>query len=883
MVYCRNISFFKALIFVYLTVFTAISFSATTAPSGVTAESHAWDFRQEIGNSTVTDMTAGSLLASIYKGGSTSVAITSNDGVVLDGGTTTSHIDLQAWAFGGTFTFEAYFTPAASPGGWARIVEVGSTSRNSSGGFAITRWGNSNRLAWDGYDADGATSVVGFDDDGNSSNGYPSFWDGTTSPIHVVITFSGTTATVYKNGALFGSATLPLAVANTTRTSHHLGGRADRGDRDNLYATYHYFRAWSSTTLTSSEVSSVYSARNAIPLGSDATAPTATISPADGASGVTANSNITITFDEAILDTSGAAISDPTSLITLKDSNASGTDIAFSASINSAKTIITINPTSDFSSSQTIYVAIGSVEDAAGNETSSSNATFTAADINAPTMTITAAEVSDGGSSDDATLSLTFTSSEATSNFASGDITVTNGAISSFTAVSSTVYTATFTPTAAGVTTIDVASGTFTDAAGNNNTAATQFNWNYGSNPIDKPDVIGGIKSISNAAINFSKASTKVVTNRMAWHRNNKNSTQTSRQGIKISFADPLLESYVNGTQSGLGSLSFDEKAAVSALTQVASNADAAASSLIEKPVEVVMAEMKEIFGTANLNPTAGALVGDWSVWTEGQITVGKVGATSTSSNQDSDSFNIAVGMDRDYGDLGLMGVALNLGKDDVDVGSSGSGIQSNNISLSFYNAKTLQNSLGLETQVGIGKMSIDTTRIDGSQTLTGDRDAKMLFGSIALVDEPLKHGSATLTPYARGEWAYIELDSYAESGGSLALNYDKQHINRYMIFLGSDVSYGTTFANGKLKPFAAFEYGLDLTRDSNVGMNYVGSSTTYSTQLEKTATSNVMVRLGADYQGKDGTTSSVAYERNEALGAGFSNALKLQISVPLH
>nr|ABZ08407.1 hypothetical protein ALOHA_HF4000APKG2O16ctg17g1 [uncultured marine crenarchaeote HF4000_APKG2O16] len=41
----------------------------------------------------------------------------------------------------------------------------------------------------------------------------------------------------------------------------------------------------------------------------------------------------------------------------------------------------------------------------------------------APTMTITAAEGADGFTSNDATLSLTFTSSEATSNFAVGDIT----------------------------------------------------------------------------------------------------------------------------------------------------------------------------------------------------------------------------------------------------------------------------------------------------------------------------------------------------------------------------------------------------------------------------------------------------------------------------
>ena len=69
-------------------------------------------------------------------------------------------------------------------------------------------------------------------------------------------------------------------------------------------------------------------------------------------------------------------------------------------------------------------------------------------------------------------LSLTFTASEATSNFVVGDITVTNGALSAFSATSSTVYTATFTPTADGAVTIDVATNTFTDAASNSNSAA---------------------------------------------------------------------------------------------------------------------------------------------------------------------------------------------------------------------------------------------------------------------------------------------------------------------------------------------------------------------------------------------------------------------------
>ena len=93
-------------------------------------------------------------------------------------------------------------------------------------------------------------------------------------------------------------------------------------------------------------------------------------------------------------------------------------------------------------------------------------------------MTITAAEVNDGDTSNDSSLSLTFTASQSTTNFAIGDVVVGGGTLSNF-AGSGTTYTATFTPTSEGATTIDVAGSTFTNAFGTDNTAATQFNWTY--------------------------------------------------------------------------------------------------------------------------------------------------------------------------------------------------------------------------------------------------------------------------------------------------------------------------------------------------------------------------------------------------------------------
>ena len=98
--------------------------------------------------------------------------------------------------------------------------------------------------------------------------------------------------------------------------------------------------------------------------------------------------------------------------------------------------------------------------------------------ISYPTVAITASEVVDGASSDDSSLSLTFKTSHATTDFIVGDVSVTNGSLGSISG-SGTTYTATFTPTSGGATTIQVVAGKFSDYSGNKNTASDVFNWTY--------------------------------------------------------------------------------------------------------------------------------------------------------------------------------------------------------------------------------------------------------------------------------------------------------------------------------------------------------------------------------------------------------------------
>ena len=104
-------------------------------------------------------------------------------------------------------------------------------------------------------------------------------------------------------------------------------------------------------------------------------------------------------------------------------------------------------------------------------------------DRTGPTMIITSTTsgITNGITTNNSFILLTFTSNKTITNFTSEKIIVSNGSISNFSATSSTVYTAKFTPSSDGVCAISVGVNTFTDVNGNNNTETTQFNWTYDS------------------------------------------------------------------------------------------------------------------------------------------------------------------------------------------------------------------------------------------------------------------------------------------------------------------------------------------------------------------------------------------------------------------
>jgi hypothetical protein len=113
----------------------------------------------------------------------------------------------------------------------------------------------------------------------------------------------------------------------------------------------------------------------------DTTAPTVTFNPANGDEDEAISVNITITFSEAVRNIDDSVLTDSdidSDIITLKYNNANGSNISFNATINTEKTVITINPTSNLTNSQAVYVAIGAtLEDYTDNPITAANASFT--------------------------------------------------------------------------------------------------------------------------------------------------------------------------------------------------------------------------------------------------------------------------------------------------------------------------------------------------------------------------------------------------------------------------------------------------------------------------------------------------------------------------
>ena len=331
--------------------------------------------------------------------------------------------------------------------------------------------------------------------------------------------------------------------------------------------------------------------------------------------------------------------------------------------------------------------------------------------------------------------------------------------------------------------------------------------------PLTDKDVVGSIEAQTEAPKRILQYVTTPVINRMQWLRHHRKETNLTNQNIKFQFSNAMLASL---------------------------------SNVITASIDI----------NENLN-----LSDNWSTWSEGSISVTKIGDTSTSSEKEIDSQGIAFGFDKKINDNDIYGFAIQYGQSDTDIGSNGSGIDSKNYNISMYKTRPLDDNNFIEGSIGIGKIKSDIERKSDSNTLTASRDGNQIFGSVNF-GKTIDKGNFNLVPALRVDLGYTELEGYQEVGTN-ALSYDDQEVKSGLLSLGFDVNNLVKFNDSKIKPFGLIEFGLDFSDSSVTKLNYVSDTSTTYTYTQDTISDYMLTsEVGFSYDSKNNLSINTSYKR---------------------
>ena len=95
--------------------------------------------------------------------------------------------------------------------------------------------------------------------------------------------------------------------------------------------------------------------------------------------------------------------------------------------------------------------------------------------------------------------------------------------------------------------------------------------------------------------------------------------------------------------------------------------------------------------------------------WSEGSIAIGRIGDTSTSSTKKIDTDAITIGADKFTDGNGIKGWAFRIGRNNVDVGTAGSNLDTDTYNITYYSTSPIKNDTKfLDSVIGFGKLNSD-------------------------------------------------------------------------------------------------------------------------------------------------------------------------------
>ncbi len=264
--------------------------------------------------------------------------------------------------------------------------------------------------------------------------------------------------------------------------------------------------------------------------------------------------------------------------------------------------------------------------------------------------------------------------------------------------------------------------------------------------------------------------------------------------------------------------------------------------------------------------------------WSEGSIAIGRIGDTSISSTKKIDTDAITFGADKFTEENGIQGLAFRVGRNNVDVGTAGSNLDTDTFNITYYSTTPIEDDTQfLDTFIGIGKLKSDLLTVIDGRNLTANRTGKQVYGTIRVKDE-IKKDNLTFIPSGRFDIGHTILGSYKEVGSG-GIDVEKQHLRTKKIRAGFAAVQDLSDDEYTLKRHGKIEYVIDIDRSSNFKYTYTGdNSVSFSDTLHSGALHNINGEIGLDIVLQDNFSLFLIYERNQALGSGHTDKVHIAI-----
>ena len=279
----------------------------------------------------------------------------------------------------------------------------------------------------------------------------------------------------------------------------------------------------------------------------------------------------------------------------------------------------------------------------------------------------------------------------------------------------------------------------------------------------------------------------------------------------------------------------------------------------------------------------------DWFQWSEGRISLGKKNE-SNASPRDIESYGLSIGADKiKKEDRDTMyGYVFQYGKENIDIGGQGTGLNTNSYGLAIYGTKIDNDDFFADGIIGLSLLDIDHNRVTFGNTLTGDREGRQIFGSVNF-GKRLHDEKMNLNPGVKLDFGYTKLKAFREktiTGDSITdvLIYRDQNIKSALASIGFLFDTTDKREDKIINHHGRLEYVGDISPSSSAEFYYVNNQNSiYNYRVNNYSKHNYRIGYGFDITSIKGWSIVTNFERFGARGKGYSNEIYLSVGyVPI-